>query len=286
MNVIGYNRNIFELKSGDKMDRLRKFSAAVLAAVMLSMSGCAVETNTSFRDGRSVSEIESSEVDSSQADSLESVFSEVSSSDNDTSDESTMSVSIPDIDISIPAFSVPSFNISSSNSETSSNSSSETKSDRTVSESSGSSSSSWYSSDSDKTQTIGNSDVGYLDVPANFVKFYDLDSSSDVQYSDPAGTIIFTMNNQGNAKENDTTVEQVGMALSYNMEQEGAQDVTRATVKVGDKYDAKQVYGYYPEDDTYLVVDLLEKDGNIIFLSAEFPAKDIYMVTYLDTYHY
>ena len=286
MNVIGYNRNIFEIKSGDKMDRLRKFSAVILAAMMLLMSGCAVEHNTSFRNGRSVSEIESSEVYSSKADSSESVFSETSSSDDDTSDESTMSVSIPDIDISIPSFSVPSFNISSSNSETSSNSSSETKSEKTVSESSSSSSSSSYSSESDKTQTIGNSVVGYLDIPSDFVVFYDLDSNPDVQYSDSASKIIFTMNNQGNAKENNATVEQLGMALSYNMEQEGAQDVTRATVKIGDKYDAKQVYGYYPEDDTYLVVDLLEKDGNIIFLSAEFPSKDIYMANYLDTYRY
>ena len=131
------------------------------------------------------------------------------------------------------------------------------------------------------TQTIGNSECGYLDIPSDFYVFEDIDGNDSIQYSDKIASTIFTMNTIDVDNLDDASLVLVNMMYS-----EGGEDITRAEVTVAGKYPAKQVYAYWPKEDKYLVGDVFEVDGKIIYISAEFMTKDSDMVKCLDTYHY
>lgn len=131
------------------------------------------------------------------------------------------------------------------------------------------------------TQTIGDSRVGYMEIPADFVEFQDVEGGNDLQYSDKSGTIIYTMN----VIDADIDAEQAGQNLAAHLQEEGAQDITGATVTVG-SYDAKQVYCYYDDVDKYLVIDLIPYGGKIYYVSAEFPLADSTYLEYVDTWQH
>ena len=292
--------------------RLRKFSAVILATMILSMSGCNFSTNNNSHSYRAVSEKSSSsetvtsrDIDSdintsrntdSDISTSRNTYSAVSSSrytdfDSNTligadSDTNTFqTISLPDVSLptmSIPTFSIPSFNASAIGSETASNSSSETSSEKTSSETFSSSSSSGFAPISGETQTVGNSEIGYLDIPADFIKFIDVVPNTDLQYSDKSTTTIFTMNT---IDTDPAYIESAAQIIAKRMQDNGAKGVTGAHVTVAEKYEAIQVYGYWSEDDSFLVTDLFEADGRLIYLSVEFPSENIDIVSYLDTYH-
>ena len=260
--------------------KLRKFGAAVTAAMILLMSGCNFTSDDSSHSYRAVSSRENS--------------SETVTSMNSDSDITSQTAIIPDVslpamslpDISVPTISIPSFSVPAFGTESSSTVSSETTSEEFFSSSSSSStSSSGFAPISGETQTVGNSDIGYLDIPADFLKFVDVVPNTDLQYSDKSATTIFTMNTTYTAGDNPTDVELAAQLIAKNIQDEGAEGVTGARVTVAGKYDAIQVYGYWSGDDTFLVIDLFEADGKIIYLSVEFPSENIDIVSYLDTYH-
>lgn len=130
-----------------------------------------------------------------------------------------------------------------------------------------------------ETQTIGDSRVGYMEIPADFVEFQDVEGGNDLQYSDKTGTVIYTMN----VIEADVDAEQAGQSIAAHLQEEGAEDITGATVTVG-SYDAKQVYCYYADVDKYLVIDLIEVGGKVYYVSAEFPLLQSTYLEYVDTW--
>ncbi len=117
---------------------------------------------------------------------------------------------------------------------------------------------------------IGTEEFGYVTVPDNWVRFYDVDGSSTYQYS-YAGIWIVTLyavpKTQIDAK---SYASNVRYAMEY---EEGATNVTGATVTLG-KYNAYQVYGYYPDDNVWLVSWYFEaEDGKTHYLSIEGPDR-------------
>lgn len=121
---------------------------------------------------------------------------------------------------------------------------------------------------------IGDKKYGYITVPKNWVKFYDVDGTTALQYS-YAGVYIVTMD----YIREDTTHTAKEYAQSYlaqKKKEPSVSGVKGSTVKIGrnSEYTAYQVYMYFPSDGTYLVTYWFEsEDGVIRYLALEGPTE-------------
>ena len=253
----------------------RGLSVIMAAILMASAAGCG---STADNVSSSESSTVSSENTSLDVSSEEVSVPEVSMPDISIPD---LTVSLPDMSVSVPEVSMPTFDFSSGAISSSSVEKSETSSKEESSSSAPESSAPQITGD---TQTIGNSEMGYLDIPADFLKFEDVVANTDLQYSDKTATTIFTLNTLGDEDPADLDLEAGAQSLAQQLQSQGAQGLTGAKVKVAGKYDAYQVYGYWPEDDTFLVVDLFKTSKRGIYLAVEFPSSNVDIVEYLDTY--
>ena len=125
------------------------------------------------------------------------------------------------------------------------------------------------------TKRVGNDEAGYIDVPSEFVVFREEGGlTSDVeayQYSDPAGKTIFTVSGYENVD-----AKAVADALMQGLEEDGAEDPTGAETTIGG-YDAYQVYGYYPDENLFLVMwafETADRDDFVHFVGIEFDADE------------
>lgn len=259
------------------MKRTLKNLTIIMAAVLsLSLTGCgsSVPDRATRDKNKDESEIESrgtTESDSASSDTTEnsSLFQQPDSDNESSSAVDFGDISIPDVSvpsINIPDIAASSFSLSSDTSESSSSNSSS------------------LFFDLGDTQTIGNAVRGYLDIPADFVKFEDVVQNTDLQYSDRSATTIFTLNLLGNGDPDSNDLEISANSMAMSLKDKGATGITGAKVKVAGKYDAYQVYGYWPDDDTFLVVDLFNTSTKSIYLAVEFPSDNMEIVEYLDTY--
>lgn len=122
------------------------------------------------------------------------------------------------------------------------------------------------------TKIVGDDKYGYISIPNNWGKFYDVDGNDSLQYS-YANVYIVSLNildGQYSAKE---------YASNYMYNKQNSSDVTGvngATVKIGKnkEYTAYQVYMYYPSDSTYLVTYWFEaEDGKVHYIALEGPEE-------------
>lgn len=139
------------------------------------------------------------------------------------------------------------------------------------------------------TTRIGNGTVGYIDVPTDFVEFSEiggLGGLDPIQYSDVTGNSIITMqayNDMDAATMADNTYNNL-------LKDEGidASSLETAQVSLGKDgmYNAYQIYCYYPDDATYLVVwcfDAPEDDlGHYLAIEFTYDYQDIWELA--DTY--
>jgi len=137
------------------------------------------------------------------------------------------------------------------------------------------------------TQRIGSVENGYTDIPADYVKFEDPSLGSDfMQYSDTTGTNIVTLGHYSD----ELSAHSYASAILASFQQDSEMDqssVTGATVTL-DGCDAYQVYGYYPDEDLFLVVWLLDspEDDYIHYIAVEFTSDNYDLFEMVeDTYH-
>ncbi len=260
---------------------MKRFAVISAVALMLPLTGC-----FSVSENINVDSIVNDT--SSTSEYIESEPSTESISDISIPEISLVSipdVSLPEINISVPDVSVPSFSFSSESSSSLEEDSSITENTSSAETSSYESTSSLIENTSD-TKTIGNSQMGYIDIPADFVIFEDVEENTDLQYSDKTGGTIFTLNivGDGSMSVDEIDLDQSAQLLAKFLTDKGAENLTGAKVKVAGKYDALQIYGYWSAEDKYLVVDLFKTDKNAIYLGVEFPTSNSQIVKYLDTY--
>lgn len=121
---------------------------------------------------------------------------------------------------------------------------------------------------------IGDKKYGYITVPNNWVKFYDVDGTTALQYS-YAGVYIVTMD-YIREDTTHTAKEYAKSFLAQKKKDTSVSGVKGATVKIGrnNEYTAYQVYMYFPSDGTYLVTYWFEsEDGVIRYLALEGPTE-------------
>lgn len=98
-------------------------------------------------------------------------------------------------------------------------------------------------------QWIGDEAHGFLQVPASFMPFQDVDVPGLVQYCDGTPDTIVTLQHYDGV-----TAEQAAQNTYAGMEEEGTYDrMEGAEVPISD-YQAKQIYAYYPDTAQYLVL--------------------------------
>ena len=121
-------------------------------------------------------------------------------------------------------------------------------------------------------KVVGDEKYGYITIPSNWTKFYDINGNGSLQYSYANVYIVSLniLNGQNSAKE---------YASNYMYNKQNSSDVTGvtgATVTIGKnkKYTAYQVYMYYPSYSTYLVTYWFEaEDGKVHYIALEGPQE-------------
>jgi len=125
------------------------------------------------------------------------------------------------------------------------------------------------STTTENTMVIGSDEYGYLTLPGKWYTFYDVSGTkSGLQYTKDSIWIVSI-----DSMEKTTTISAESLAKTalYNMKygDEKVENATGATVKVG-SYTAYQVYGYYPNDNIWLVEWFFEPgDGKVHYISVE-----------------
>ena len=121
------------------------------------------------------------------------------------------------------------------------------------------------------TQKIGSDEYGYLDIPANWVKFSDKsveDIGTDnpfIAFSNKEGTEIVKML----AVETDTQkAETMAMNLMDSFEQEGFKDLTGARVN-DTGFEGFQVYGIAPGEIMHMVWTFEDGVGKSHYISVQ-----------------
>lgn len=139
------------------------------------------------------------------------------------------------------------------------------------------------------TQRIGSVENGYVDVPADYVRF-----SNDVylgegtiQYSDITGTNIVTLQYMPNTATNAKSVA-TGIYNQFKSNSEiDSSSLTTATVTI-DGTDAYQVCCYSPAYDLFIVSWSFETDYDdyVHYIAVEFTSDNIDLFNMVeDTYH-
>lgn len=127
----------------------------------------------------------------------------------------------------------------------------------------------------EQTQHVGADGIGFVDVPASWVEFKDVDGNSSIQWCDGTPYTIISLNtfNVDSVPEEeraDFDAEDAANSVWANMLNDGCEEdsVQGAHVTLAGR-EALQVYGAYP-DGSFLVCWLLEDDQGVIrYVAAE-----------------
>lgn len=121
-------------------------------------------------------------------------------------------------------------------------------------------------------KVVGDDNYGYISVPSNWNRFYDVDGNNSLQYS--YGNLYIVSLNTLDATR---TAKEYASNYMYNKQNSSEViGVTGATVTIGKnkEYTAYQVYMYYPSDSTYLVTYWFEAgDGKVHYIALEGPQE-------------
>ena len=127
---------------------------------------------------------------------------------------------------------------------------------------------------------IGSDDCGYMQIPADFVRYVETGSESVLQYSDPGGNSIFSLDRYEDI-DYETAAQNLGAYLGRN----GLHDVSAAAVTIAGM-DAIQLHGSYDEDCyavIWLIADPADPTGSY-YLSLEFDPDHRYMMACTSTF--
>ena len=114
---------------------------------------------------------------------------------------------------------------------------------------------------------VGSDEFGYITIPENWANFVDVDGNSTLQYS-YANVYIATLYAVPTTQ---ISAYNYASNIMTKLQSEGVQNVQGATVSVG-KYSAYQVYGYYSNENIWLVCWFFEaEDGKTHYISIEGP---------------
>ncbi|MCL2339864.1 MAG: hypothetical protein FWC59_03085 [Actinomycetia bacterium] len=124
------------------------------------------------------------------------------------------------------------------------------------------------------TQRVGNATVGYVTIPADWLPFLDSTASQGMlQYSDPTGNTIISMNILPDISNNDQVKSYLSNLGDYHQSQ-GATGLSYATVNVNG-ITGYQTYCYYPDASVFLCVyGFIGSEGQAHYIAVEGPGDN------------
>ena len=133
----------------------------------------------------------------------------------------------------------------------------------------------------EQTQRIGEKGIGFVEIPANWVEFKDVDGNDSIQWCDgtPYTVIslnVFDLSSVPAEQRGSFTAEDAASSVWTNMINDGAveDEIQGAHVTLAGR-DAVQVYGVYP-DGSFLVTWIVPDDeGEFRYVAAEGTSETI-----------
>jgi hypothetical protein len=117
------------------------------------------------------------------------------------------------------------------------------------------------------TKKVGNSTVGFVEIPKTWVSFYDMSGNPSTQFSNTAGDQIISMYAYST---DEVSREDYAESVYASFKAKNAENLQTATVKDIPGYEAYQVYGFL--DDILLVCWIFEDgQGSTHYISVEGP---------------
>lgn len=144
---------------------------------------------------------------------------------------------------------------------------------------------------SEDIQRIGNENVGYVDVPSDYITFVDPSLSTTdmetLQYGDLTATNIVTLTYFENIPADD---KELANATAEQFKISGMDpDTVTCESAVIDYSVGYKVYGYYPDEDTHVTVWILDShyDSHILhYIGVEYDSDHTDLCTMVEnTYH-
>ncbi len=133
---------------------------------------------------------------------------------------------------------------------------------------------------SNKTQEIGNDEFGYMSIPDNFQMLPKAEGKADLQYADPSGAVVFTMNKLSadisslNAMQN----------IEETVKQNGATNIKKEFESSVNNMSAMRLDCYYPNEQKSVTVYLVPSLEGTNYLAAEYPKDDEKALKYIQSW--
>jgi hypothetical protein len=125
----------------------------------------------------------------------------------------------------------------------------------------------------DSTKKVGDNENGYVEVPEDWITFYDEDAPGSTQYCNSTGTQIVTLRTYGTSTEYDPKT--MASAIYAKFEAENYLGIESAIAYDIQDYTAYKVYGIEPNSRTLIIIWFFEDENGIAhFLSIEGPISD------------
>lgn len=133
---------------------------------------------------------------------------------------------------------------------------------------------------SDKTQRVGSDEFGYMDIPDNFKLLPQPEGKTDLQYADPSGTVVITLNKLSA----DISSLNAMQSIENMVKQGGATDIKKEFESKVNNMSAMRLDCYYPAEKKSVTVYLVPSLEGTNYIAAEYPKGDDTALKYIQSW--
>ena len=133
---------------------------------------------------------------------------------------------------------------------------------------------------SEKTQVVGSDEFGYMDIPDNFKLLPQPEGKTDLQYADPSGTVVITLNKLSAEISSLNAMQSIENMVKQN----GATDVKKEFESKVNNMSAMRLDCYYPAEKKSVTVYLVPSLEGTNYIAAEYPKGDDTALKYIQSW--
>ncbi len=133
---------------------------------------------------------------------------------------------------------------------------------------------------SEKTQVVGSDEFGYMDIPDNFKLLPQPEGKTDLQYADPSGTVVITLNKLSAEISSLNAMQSIENMVKQN----GATDVKKEFESKVNNMSAMRFDCYYPAEKKSVTVYLVPSLEGTNYIAAEYPNGDDTALQYIQSW--
>ena len=134
---------------------------------------------------------------------------------------------------------------------------------------------------SEKTQVVGSDEFGYMEIPDNFKLLPQAEGKADLQYADPTGAVVLTMNKLSA----DISSLNAMQSIENMVKQNGATDVKTEFESKVNNMSAMRLDCCYPAEKKSVTIYLVPSLEGTNYLAAEYPKGDDTALQYIQSWN-